>query len=217
MDFVATEQSGQWVPTRRSLIDRLRRSNCEADWQTFFDTYWRLIYGTARKGGLSDQECEEVVQETVVSVFKQLPEFEYEPAKGSFKSWLFQLTQWRILDQLRKRKRQQRLVDNLGDEEINSIPDTAAQEITAHWEAEWENNLLRTGLDRLKTRVDPKHYQIFFLSELQGWDGAKVAKWLGVTRSQVYTVSHRLRQQLMEIVDKLKSSPETPLGSYEEK
>src|SRR6478609_9328551 len=85
--------------TRNSLIERLGRRLDRVKWQEFFDTYWRLIYGVARKSGLSDAEAHDVVQETVVGVAKNIGK--YDKKAGSFKSWLLQLTRWRIIDQVR--------------------------------------------------------------------------------------------------------------------
>ena len=59
------------LPTRGSLLDRLRDWEDQAGWRDFFDTYWKFIYGAAVRSGLSDHEAEEVVQETVVSVAKR--------------------------------------------------------------------------------------------------------------------------------------------------
>jgi hypothetical protein len=73
------------LPTRRSLLSRLRNIGDDASWYTFFETYWRLIYNVARKSGLSDDESQEVVQETVISVARKMPDFHYDRAKGSFK------------------------------------------------------------------------------------------------------------------------------------
>src|SRR5947208_9751497 len=77
--------------TRQSLISRLHRLNDCDSWSSFFELYWRLIYATARDAGLSNEECEDVVQETVISVAKAMPEFHYNRQNGSFRSWLFQL------------------------------------------------------------------------------------------------------------------------------
>src|SRR5688500_11797190 len=90
-------------PTRRSLISRLRDWNDQASWQEFFNTYWKLIYSVTLKAGLSDQEAEDVVQETVLSVAKKMDDFKYDPAVCSFKGWLLHVTRLRIKDQLRKR------------------------------------------------------------------------------------------------------------------
>src|ERR1044071_7026683 len=92
------------IPTRASLLHRLKNWQDDASWRTFFDTYWKLIYGVARKSGLSDAEAQDVVQETLISVAKHIPSFKYDPAIGSFKTWLLNMTRWRIIGQFRKRQ-----------------------------------------------------------------------------------------------------------------
>src|SRR5882757_5840711 len=85
------------IPTRQSLLSRLKDWNDQESWKVFFDTYWRLIYGAALKAGLNDAEAQDVVQETVVSVLKSMGSFDYNTEKGSFKGWLLRLTSWRIV------------------------------------------------------------------------------------------------------------------------
>ena len=75
----------RWIPTRRSLISRLRNWEDHTSWQEFFDTYWKLIYAVALKSGLNNTEAEDVVQETVLSIAKKMPSYEYDPARCSFK------------------------------------------------------------------------------------------------------------------------------------
>src|SRR5438309_5743981 len=94
------------IPTRHSLLNRLKDWGDRTSWQDFFDTYWRLIYNVAVKAGLTDTEAQEVVQETVISVAKKISEFKTDPARGSFSAWLMHTTRWRIADQFRKRGEQ---------------------------------------------------------------------------------------------------------------
>ena len=51
------EQPGEeLIPTRASLLSRLRNQQDESRWQSswreFFEIYWRLVYGVAHKHGL---------------------------------------------------------------------------------------------------------------------------------------------------------------------
>ena len=50
------------TPTRWTLIGRLKNWDDQESWREFFDTYWRLIYATAIRSGLTPVEAEEVVQ-----------------------------------------------------------------------------------------------------------------------------------------------------------
>src|ERR1700722_12524247 len=99
--------SDELIPTRATLLQRLKDWQDQSGWQDFFDTYWALIYGVALKGGLTPAEAEDVVQETMISVAKHMPGFNYDPSVGSFKGWLLKLTRWRMTDQLRKRRLQE--------------------------------------------------------------------------------------------------------------
>jgi len=80
------------LPTRRSLLSRLRNWDDQESWQEFFDTYWRLIYSAGIRAGLNEQDAEEVVQDTVVAVVRKMPDFKYDPATCSFKTWLWLVT-----------------------------------------------------------------------------------------------------------------------------
>jgi RNA polymerase sigma factor (sigma-70 family) len=201
------------LPTRRSLLGRLRDWEDQASWRDFFNTYWKFIYGVAIRSGLSDQEAEDVVQETVLSVAKKMPEFVYDPAMCSFKGWLMHVTRLRIIDQLRRRQPafQQSSVrddDSRRTPTVERVPDaTADAQQDAAWDDEWERNLVDAALERVKLRVKPEHYQIFYLSAVKGLGIREVARMLEVNVGQVYLVRHRLAKEVKREVERLKEKP----------
>ncbi len=79
-------------------------------WDEFYQTYWRLIYSVAMKAGLRPDEAFDCVQETILSIAKQSKKKLYDPEQGSFKTWLMNMTRWRINDQFRKRKKDTAMV-----------------------------------------------------------------------------------------------------------
>src|SRR5438132_4093659 len=101
---MTAQSADELIPTRQSLLSRLKNADDQASWQDFFDTYWRLIYAVAIKSGLTEAEAQDAVQETVIAVARNIKEFQYDPKKCSFKSWLMMLTRQRIIWQLRKRQ-----------------------------------------------------------------------------------------------------------------
>src|SRR5258706_1893271 len=94
------------LSTRQTLLSKLRNLEDQESWRTFFDRYWELLYNVARRSGLGDAEAQDVVQETVIAVAKAMPDFRYDPARGSFKQWLLRIAGRRIMDQLRRKYRQ---------------------------------------------------------------------------------------------------------------
>jgi RNA polymerase sigma factor (sigma-70 family) len=185
------------IPTRYSLLSRLQDLDDADSWKDFFDTYWRLIYSVALKSGLTEPEAQDAVQETVISVAKSLHKFQRDRKLGSFKGWLRNIARWRIADQLKQRSkphhdRESTAHDDSPGPDITEIPDPAGVALEAIWETEWQTNLLKAALERVKHRVREEHYQMFDLYVLNHWPPGKVAKMLRTNVGQVYLAKHRI-------------------------
>ncbi len=190
------------IQTRWSLIRRLKDLDDREGWLEFFETYWRLIYSVASKSGLTHTEAEEVVQETIIAVSRKIGEFRADPHAGSFKSWLLTLTRWRISDQFRKRARAEVLRHHKSAKQDeppeastateDGVADPKGNLLDAVWNEEWRHNLVETALEKLKTLVNPRHYQIFYLLEIKEMPASKVAQTLCVNIGQVYLAKHRV-------------------------
>ncbi|MHB8519230.1 MAG: sigma-70 family RNA polymerase sigma factor [Limisphaerales bacterium] len=199
------------LATRRSLLSRLRRWDESESWQVFFDTYWRLIYSTAVKAGLPDADAQDVVQETILSVARTMPEFKYDPKVCSFKSWLLLLTRRRISDHIRKRRRQKRGGDGqqeVGTSVLEQVPDPAGVALERVWEEEWQKNLMNTAVERVKRRVRANQYQIFDLYLVKQWGAGEVARLLRINVAAVYLTAHRVSRMLKKEVRQLETSME---------
>jgi RNA polymerase sigma factor (sigma-70 family) len=214
------EQPLDPIPTRHSLLNRLKDWGDQTSWQEFFDTYWRLIYNVAAKAGLSDAEAQEVVQETVIAVARKIGEFKADPAHGSFGAWLMQLTRWRIADQWRKRqaatppgapaaagwKAVPQGDDTGSTGPLERIPDAAGGTLDALWREEWQHHLMNTALERVKRQVSPRQFQMFDLHVRQGLSAPETARALQASVASVYMARYRVGQLLKKEVRKLERS-----------
>jgi RNA polymerase sigma-70 factor (ECF subfamily) len=162
-----------------------------------------LIYSFARKSGLTETEAEEVVQETVIAVAKDIQKFKRDRTLGSFKGWLRNLTRWRIADQLRKRTRLaggEGTMTKAASRRLEEIPNGVDASSESIWEEEWQTNLLKAATERVKHRVKEEHYQMFDFYVLRQWPADKVAETLGVSTAQVYLVKHRVARLIRKEV-----------------
>ena len=199
------------IATRQSLLLRLKDMEDEASWREFFDTYWSLIYGVARKAGLSDAEAQEVVQETVISMARKIQGFVYDPSVCSFKTWMLRLTRWRVLNHLKARQAEAaRRHESLRSDEatrtptIEAIPDPAWDNAGIDWDRDWEHNILETARERTKRRVNPGQYQVYDLCvhrEMPAWE---VARTLEINLARVYLCRHRVGRVLMQELERLR-------------
>jgi RNA polymerase sigma-70 factor (ECF subfamily) len=173
----------EFIPTRRSLLGRLKDWDDQASWREFFNTYWKLIYGVSRKAGLAHTEAEDVVQETVLAVAKSIGRFKYNPAVCSFKTWLLHVTRSKIARQFQKRARQALPAANLDDSSrtplMEKVPDPAADAVAKLWDWEWRINLLDAAMARVKHSVSIEHYQMFDLAVVKKWPARRIADTLG--------------------------------------
>src|SRR6266699_237297 len=171
---MTVQSADELIPTRQSLLSRLKNSEDQASWQVFFDTYWRLIYSVAMKSGLTDAEAQDAVQET----------FQYNPKKCAFKSWLMLITRQRIIWQLRKRSPPAAHSHIPGDgtsrtSTVDEIPGGASLDLNAVWEEEWQKSVTAAALEKVKRRVKARQFQMFDLYSLQNWPAGEVARTLG--------------------------------------
>jgi len=193
----AESAADSFLPTRQSLLSRLRSWDEQDSWREFFEIYWRLIFDAARRAGLDEASAQDVVQETVVAVAKAMPGFRYDRRKGTFKGWLLTLTKRRIADALRRQYRtgEHRRADPESPAvaaEMAGLADAESAALDELWDREWTSHLAAAATERVKRRVKPEQFQLFDLYVLKGWPVKKVAAALGVSSMQVYLSRHRV-------------------------
>lgn len=202
------EKQAELLPTRRSLLERLKRWDDQESWHDFFDTYWGLLYATARKAGLDDAEAQDVVQDTIIQVATKMGGFRYDPAVDSFKGWLLYWTRKRIALAYRKRARNR--VHSTADFEepgleVEQMADPAGVDLEAVWEQEWAHALWDAAVARVKAQVAPNQFQLFDMYVTKEQPAPEVARALGVTVAQVYLAKHRISTLLKKELNQLKA------------
>lgn len=202
-----------YAKTRKSLIARLDNWEDQKTWDEFYQTYWRLIYSVAIKAGLRSEEAFDCVQETILSIAKQSKKKLYDPEQGSFKTWLMNMTRWRINDQFRRRKKDTAMTGGEWDDDrktavIDRIEDPNGDVLSRLWDVEWKKNVADAALARVKAQVSPKQYQIFDFYVIRQWDAQKVQEKLNVSMAQVYLAKHRVGNVLKKELTKLEDEME---------
>src|SRR5262245_48529780 len=89
--------------TRASLLVRLRDPHDGAAWDTFVRLYAPLVYGLARRRGLQDADAADLTQEVLWTVARSVGGLEYDPARGTFRAWLYTVVRTRLINFLARR------------------------------------------------------------------------------------------------------------------
>lgn len=159
-------------------MERLRDWRDETTWGQFLSRYGKLVYRVALRAGLREDEADEVVQETALAVARKMPEFEYRPGQCSFEGWVRRMARLRIMDQLRRRGREERVghADGVGcvtarggdpgsgtgEERSWMAEPCVTPDDDAAWMEAWKEMLLGRALERVRLAATPEHYQNLF-------------------------------------------------------
>jgi RNA polymerase sigma factor (sigma-70 family) len=196
------------LPTRVSLLNRLRDLEDSRSWDVFVAQYQQRVISIARSRGLRNHEAEEVAHEVFKRVARTIGTYQARPHPGSFRSWLFQLTRWRVTDQLRERHKSpaepmgSRFPHRSSDDN-NQCPPTieripAAEEHEDAFEAESRQHLIAALLKRAQSVVPPRQLQIFQMLILDEVPPSRVAQIFGMSAAAVYVIKHRVTARLRE-------------------
>lgn len=195
--------------TRPSLLRRVTSWEDSTSWAEFHRLYKKLVYGLARRSGLTHADAEDVTQDVFKRVAETIHDFESDPARGTFRGWLMNLTRWRIADKYASKPKGEHHSIRKHDETsgprtstIERVPD--GSEPDAGWQLEWQRHLLDAACERIAHRVKARHYQVFDLYIRQQWPVLKVARELKTSPASIYLIGHRLTKQLKAEVAKLR-------------
>ena len=189
--------------TRLSLIGRLHDKDDGDAWSEFVQTYEPLILAVACQRGLQYADAAEVTQEVLNRVANSIQKWDPDPAKGTFRGWLYRVTRNLTIDHLRREKRWRSVSQ---PEEIDQIPNPTEDE-SREFRLEYERQLFKWAAGRVKTLFKHDNWQAFWLSAVEGRSIDEVSKELGISRGKVYVARSRVMTRIaVEINKKLEET-----------
>lgn len=183
--------------THATLLERLAAGRDQAAWEEFCDRYGELIRGVARRRGLQAADCDDVVQETLLALTKAMPQFQYEPGKGKFRSYLKTVVLHTIFRRSRQRPGERRL------EDYETAAGAAADDdqVEGDWESEWRQYHLRTAMRVIEAEFNENDRAAFDGYAVAGRGVRETAESLGISVDQVYQAKSRILKRLGQLVE----------------
>ena len=187
------------LDTQPALLQRLREGSDHLAWDEFFDRYWRVLFGAARRRGCSEHTAEEIVQDVMFAVFQSQDVFHYDPSRGRFRDWLAALVRNKVAEH--RRRPAQRLRATGGDEPAAALLEAESDESLPDeaWDSAFEEALLVVLLDLVRRELNPRTFQAFELLAIRGMSGSEVARLTGQTRNAVYLARRKVTQRLAQL------------------
>lgn len=198
--------------TRSSVLAAIRDPGNQSAWERFFDQYAGYIYALGIRRGLRHADAEDVVQTVLVEVADKICSFAYSREKGHFHTWLANAALFRIRDLQRANAR--RNVASPGPLPADAAaPDT----FSAMAEEEWLDLLRQRALERLRSEISLRQFELFHASVIAEWPTEKIMQVYGASRDAVYQARHRAipayRTALLAVRAELDEPPSIPPAS----
>jgi RNA polymerase sigma factor (sigma-70 family) len=184
--------------TRPSLLLRLRDGADSDSWRTFVETYAPLIYSYCRRQGLQEADAADISQDVLLQAARSLRTFEYRPERGRFRDWLGTVTRHRIARFLRCQQHQVRAVG--GPESDELLERAVTPEPDAEWTAEFNAQVLRVALERVRPQVEPTTWRAFQCVWLEHRPVVETARETGLPVDGVYAAKSRVLKRLRDEV-----------------
>jgi RNA polymerase sigma-70 factor (ECF subfamily) len=159
------------------------------------EKYEARVYNLARKMMRDPQDAEDVLQETFISVFRHLKDFQGD---SSFSTWLYRIATNASLMKLRGRKTPALSLD----EPAESDGDGALPREIVDWGITPEEALLsgevRAQMDTAVDSLPESLRAVFVLRDIEGLSVQETADVLSISVPNVKTRLHRARLMLRE-------------------
>jgi len=163
------------------LIEECRQGSTRAQFR-LYNQYSKAMYNLAYRILNNREDAEDILQEAFVDCFKNLNTFRFE---STFGAWLKKITVNKCINQLKKKKIDLTLCENL--------PVDIYEEDS---EVKYDTTKIFKGIEKL-----PDGYRVILtLYLLEGYDHQEIAQILGITESTSKSQYSRAKDKLRSII-----------------
>jgi RNA polymerase sigma-70 factor (ECF subfamily) len=182
--------------TSVSLLERLRDRPDDASWKRLVDLYTPLIHGWLHRQLVPPADADDLAQEVLAVLVRELPRFEHSGRPGAFRSWLRTITVHRLRDFWRSRGyRPEATGDSAFLDRLNQLEDPGSG-LSRLWDEEHDRHVVRRLMELIRPDFQPATWQAFEGVMLKGEAPAAVAARLGVSVNAVLLAKSRVLARL---------------------
>lgn len=179
---------------------KLQKSQDDQSWEEFSRYYKGYICAVLRSFNLSTDECDDLVQDIMLKVWKALPNYSYEKDKCRFRTWLAVIIKNTAKNHFRRKNKFQ------NSQDIESSPITedmmTEAEIDKISETEWKAYIGKLAWEKIKPEISELALEIFEES-LKGFRSKELAERYDLAISSVRVYKMRVRKSLHKEISRL--------------
>lgn len=183
------------LETSLSLLERLRNSPNDADWSRLIEAYSPLVRAWVLRSGVQATDADDLTQEVLLVLHRELPSFQHNQRVGAFRSWLRQIVVHRLRNFWRSRGRQLAAGD---EDQLRQLEDDGSH-LSQLWDREHNLAIARKLLELLDARFTESTRLVFRRLVLDGADADTVAAETSLSLNAIFTAKSRVLRELRRL------------------
>jgi RNA polymerase sigma-70 factor (ECF subfamily) len=187
--------------THASLLFALQRADHrEEAWAGFHARYRDVILGWCRRQGFRPDAAEDLTQDVLLKLFRELPRHTHDPARGRFRSWLKAVVHNALADFRRRRQNHPNPSAVGGTAFLERVARLEAPESVEDLTDTIERHAGRTAAEvfaRVRARLEETTWQAFYQRMVEQRPAADVAAALGLSVGAVYKYTLRVKEMVI--------------------
>jgi RNA polymerase sigma-70 factor (ECF subfamily) len=187
--------------TSTGLLLSARDRDDHAAWSRLVSVYTPLLHAWIRRAGMPPHDADDLVQEVLLAVAREMPDFTYDRRKGTFRGWLRTILANRIRDR-RRAWRTPLSAEPADDGVLDSLADPHS-DMTRAWDAEHDQHVAARLLEGVRHEFGDRIWQSFTRCVMDSERPADVAADLGTSVDAVYQARSRVLARLRREADGL--------------
>jgi RNA polymerase sigma-70 factor (ECF subfamily) len=184
--------------TSLSLLERLRLQPDPASWKRLVDLYTPLLRGWLCRQAVRPHDADDLVQEVLSAVVRDLPAFEHNRRPGAFRTWLHTILVNRLRAFWRAQHTQPVLMSGPALDQRLAQLEASDGDLNRLWEQEHDRHVLRRLLELVEPEFTPATWQAFRRVTLEGQPAPRVAAELGLSVNSVWLAKSRVLRRLRQ-------------------
>jgi RNA polymerase sigma-70 factor (ECF subfamily) len=181
--------------TRHSLIQRLQDGGDNAAWEEFASIYRPVIVRIALRKQMQFDDAEDLAQQVLLLVLKNINKWKSDPARARFRTWLQTVVRNATMNALSRRPKDQASGGTDSLQQLHQRPDKAD---SLWFDLEWQRETLRWVAQQVRGEFEPATWTAFWDTAIEQLSAQEVAERIGKSVGAVYIARSRVMQRLKQ-------------------
>lgn len=186
--------------TRHSLIQRLQDGGDDAAWEEFASIYRPIIVQIARRRHLQFDDAEDLAQQVLLLVLRNIGKWKADPTRARFRTWLQAVVRNATMNALTRRPRDQAYGGTTCFQQLHQRPDKAD---SLWFDLEWQRETLRWVSQQVRGEFESATWAAFWGTAVEQLSAQEVAERLGKSVGAVYIARSRVMQRIKQKIAEL--------------